>query len=184
VTDQGTPPITTPPVRRPPKRTPSRKPSHWVRNATIGIIGVFVLLAAIGSATSRQGLVTGPTAPPDVVASDEAVSSAEASEDVSPTPGGTSLLSIKGTGPTTSDPFQASGTSVDVAYTFTCPAEDSFTLNFYGTNASPLLPDVLASEFSTTGSDTANEPLNGNTGPFTFEIDSPCAWTVEVTGTP
>jgi hypothetical protein len=174
----------TPPVRTPPKRTPPRKPSHWVRNASIGVIGVFVLLAAIGSAASRQGNITGPTAPPDVVASDEANSSAEASEEVSPTPGETSLLSIKGTGPITSDPFRASGINVGVTYEYTCPADDSFTLNFYGTNGSPLLPDVLVSDFGTTGTDTLTETLSGATGPFTVEVDSPCSWTVEVTGTP
>jgi hypothetical protein len=73
---------------------------------------------------------------------------------------------------------------VDVAYTFTCTADDTFTVNFYGTNGSPVLPDVIASDFGTTGSETVNEPLNGETGPFTVEVDSPCAWTIDVTGTP
>ena len=174
----------TPPARTPPRRTPPRKPSHWVRNTTVGVIGVFVLLAAIGSATSRQGNISGPTAPPDVVASDDANTDAEASDAGSPTPAGSSLLSFKGTGPTTSDPFQASGTSVEVSYDYSCPTEDSFTLNFYGTNGSPLLPDVLVSDFGATGMDAVAEPLNGQTGPFTVEVDSPCDWTIEVTGAP
>jgi hypothetical protein len=140
-----------------------------------------VLLAAIGSATSRDANVAGATAPPEAFASQE---DPEASEAASPTPGGTSLLSIEGTGPVTSDEFHASGTSVNIAYTYTCPVEDSFTLNFYGAGVSPILPDVLASEFGTTGGDTANEPLNGATGPFTIEVDTPCDWTIEVTGTP
>ena len=173
------------PVRRPSaQRTAPRKPSHWSRNISVAVIALFVLLAAVGSAASRDRLVTGPTPPPDAIASSEADPGAEASESASPTPGGAGLLSIKGTGPITSDPFTASGTSVDVAYTYSCPAEDSFTLNFYGTNGSPLLPDVLASEFGTTGGTTVNEALNDTTGPFTLEVDSPCDWTVDVTGTP
>jgi hypothetical protein len=181
VTEQGTPPIATPPARATRQRTPPKKPSHWSRNITLAVIGVFVLLAAIGSASSREGSVTGPTAPPEAIASQDDV---EASEAASPTPGGTTLLSIKGTGPTTSDEFKASGSSVNIAYTYTCAAEDTFTLNIYGTNASPILPDVLASDFGASGGDTANEPLNGATGPFTIEVDTPCDWTVEVTGTP
>lgn len=182
MTDQRTPPIE-PPARPPRKRTPSKPPSHLSRNITIGVIGLFVVLAAIGSASSRDASVIGPTAPPGAIASQDEIDAA-ASESASPTPGSASLLSMKGTGPATSDEFNASGTSVDVAYTYTCPAEDSFTLNFYGTNGSPVLPDVIASEFGASGSATVNEPLNDTTGPFTVEIDSSCDWTVEVTGTP
>jgi hypothetical protein len=116
------------------------------RNITIAVIGIFVILAAIGSAANRDTTVAGATAPPDVNPSQDA---AEASEPVSPTPGGTSLLSINGTGPLTSDPFSASGTSVNVAYTYTCSTEDTFSLNFYGAGVSPVLPDVLAGEFGT-----------------------------------
>lgn len=181
MTEQGTPPIATPPARTVRKRNPPKKPSHLSRNITLAVIGAFVLLAAIGSASRRETNVTGATAPPEAIASQE---NAEASEAASPTPGGTSLLSISGTGPATSDAFHASGMSVNVAYTYTCTAEDSFTLNFYGAGVSPILPDVLASDFGTTGGDTANEPLNGATGPFTIEVDTPCDWTVEVTGTP
>lgn len=185
MTEQGAPPNTTPAGRTPRRRTPPRKPSHWARNSTIVVIGIFVVLAAIGSASSREANVIGPTAPPGAIASaSQDDSGAEALESASPTPGGSTLLSIEGTGPTTSDAFRASGTSVDVAYTYKCAAEDTFGLNFYGTNGSALLPDVLASEFGTTGSSKVNEPLNGTTGPFTVEIDSPCDWKVEVTGTP
>lgn len=181
MTEQGTPPVATPPARPPRRRNAPKPPSHWTRNITIGVIALFVILAAIGSAASRDANITGPTAPPEAVASQD---EAEPTDSASPTPGSATLLSIKGTGPITSDEFHASGTSVDVAYTYTCPVEDSFTLNFYGTNASPVLPDVIVSEFGTTGGDTANEPLNSTTGPFTVEVDSPCDWTIEVTGTP
>jgi hypothetical protein len=176
-------PTATPTGRAPRHRTPPRKPSHWSRNITLGVIGLFVILAAVGSAASREGSVSGPTAPPEAMASQD-TSAIDTTESAPPTPAGTSLLKIDGTGPATSDPFQASGAVVDVAYTYTCSAEDSFTLNFYGAGVSPILPDVLASEFGTTGSNTVTEPLNGQVGPFTVEIDSPCDWTVEVTGAP
>ena len=170
--------------RMPPQRTPPRKPSHRSRNISIAVIAVFALLAAIGSASSRTDLVMGSTAPPDAVASDESAPGPDSSDDASPTPGATTLVTIKGTGPLTSDAFQASGTSVEVAYTYTCPADDNFTLNFYGTNGSPVLADVLVTDYGTTGSDAVNEQLKGTTGPFTIEIDSPCDWTVKITGTP
>ena len=166
----------------PPRRTP-RKPSHWVRNASYGVIAVFVLLAVVGAA-SRPPSSTGPTTPTDVVSADESAPDDGTSESSSPTPAGESLLSIKGTGAQTSDEFHASGNSVGVTYDYTCPEESSFTLNFYGTNGSPLLSDVLVSDFGTTGTDTLTENLNGATGPFTVEVDASCDWTVEVTGTP
>lgn len=168
----------------PPRRTTPRKPSHWARNTWIGIIAVFVLLAALGSAMSRPTGNTGPTAPPDAGGTDAGSFDPNATEVVSPTPVGASLLSMKGTGPQTSDEFTASGDTVDITYDFTCPAEDSFTINFYGTNGSPVLPDVLASDFGVSGSDTVTENLNGETGPFTVEVDSPCTWTAEVVGAP
>jgi hypothetical protein len=164
-----------------PPRRPPRKPSHGTRNATIGVVAVFVILAALGSAASHRTDTTGPTVPPDLASSD---AGPDASEAGSPTPAGTTLLSITGTGPMTSEPFAASGNSVDVTYDYKCPAEDSFTINFYGTSSSPLLPEVLASEFGTSGSSTVTENLNGAPGPFTVEVDSPCTWTVEVVGAP
>jgi hypothetical protein len=184
VTEPGTPSVATPPVRGPRKRTAPKSPSHLTRNITIGVIGIFVALAAVGSAISRERAFTGSTSPTGDVSSQGQDPGLDESEAPSPTAGSSSLLSIAGTGPTTSDEFHASGTSVDVTYTFTCTADDSFTVNFYGTNGSPVLPDVIASEFGTTGSETVNEPLNNATGPFTVEVDSPCDWTIEVTGTP
>lgn len=184
MTEQGTPSTDVPPARAGRQRNPPKKPSHWSRNITIGVISIFVALAAVGSAMSREKAFTGSTSPSGAIASQGQDSGVSESDAPSPTAGGTTLVSIKGTGPTTSDPFQSTGLSVDVAYTFSCPADDSFTLNFYGTNGSPVLSDVIASAFGTTGSDVVNEPLNGETGPFTVEVDSPCDWTIEVTGTP
>jgi hypothetical protein len=71
-----------------------------------------------------------------------------------------------------------------LAYEYTCSAADSFTINFYGAGASPILPDVLVSDFGTQGSGTTTENLNGVTGPFTVEVDSPCTWSITVTGQP
>jgi hypothetical protein len=168
---------------RPPRRAP-RKQSHWSRNIWIGIIGVFVVLAAIGSAVNRESLVAEQSAPPDVVASGAVASEPDGFEESSPPAGGTSLVSIEGSGPMTSEPFEASGDTVDVTYEYTCTEDASFTLNFYGVYDSPLLPDVLVSEFAPGGSGTASESLGGSAGPFTVEVDTVCDWTVEVLGTP
>jgi hypothetical protein len=170
----------------PPRRPAPRKPSHWVRNASIGVIAIFVLLAALGSAASHRRNDVGPTVPPDLASSDLASSDVGpgSSEAGSPAPPGTTLLSMKGTGFKTSEPFAAGGDSVDVTYEYTCTDASSFTLNFYGTSSSPVLPEILASEFDTHGSSTTTESLNGAAGPFTVEVDSPCEWSVEVVGTP
>lgn len=168
---------------RPPRRAARKGQSHWSRNVWIAIIGVFVLLAAVGSAVNRQALLAEQTPPPDVAASGAIAT--EPADEVSPpvAPGG-SLVAIEGSGPMTSDPFNASGESVDVTYEYTCSEDASFTLNFYGTYESPLLPDVLASEFGAGGSGTASESLGGTTGPFTVEVDTVCDWSVGVLGAP
>jgi hypothetical protein len=172
------------PEMRPPRRAPRKGPSHWARNVWIAIIGVFVLLAALGSAVNRQSLLAEQTPPPGAVASD-AVPGEPGEDEESPsvTPGG-ELVSLQGSGAMTSDPFGASGETVDVTYEYTCTDAASFTLNFYGTYDSPLLPDVLASEFAESGAGTATESLGGMPGPFTVEVDTPCDWSVEVLGAP
>ena len=168
----------------PPRRAPRKGQSHWSRNIWIGIIGVFVLLAALGSAMNRQSLVAEQTLPPDVAASDAIPAEPGAGEESAPPAGGTALLTFEGSGPMTSEPFGASGEVVDLTYEYACTEAASFTLNYYGTYDSPLLPDVLVSEFGERGSGTATESLNGMTGPFTVEVDSPCDWLIEVLGTP
>ena len=107
-----------------------------------------------------------------------------AGEESAPPAGGTALLTFEGSGPMTSEPFGASGEVVDLTYEYACTEAASFTLNYYGTYDSPLLPDVLVSEFGERGSGTATESLNGMTGPCTVEVDSPCDWLIEVLGTP
>jgi hypothetical protein len=97
---------------------------------------------------------------------------------------GSMLFAFEGSGAMTSEPFGASGETVDLTYEYTCDEAASFTLNYYGTYDSPLLPDVLVSEFGESGSGTASESLGGMTGPFTVEVDSVCDWSIEVFGTP
>lgn len=169
---------------RPPRRPTRKGPSHLGRNIWIGIIGVFVLLAVLGSAVNRQSLLADQTPPPEAGASGAVPSEpGEAEESPSTAPGGT-LVALEGSGPLTSEPFSASGESVDVTYEYRCSEAASFTLNFYGTYDSPLLPDVLASEFAESGSGTATESLGGMPGPFTVELDTTCDWSIEVLGAP
>jgi hypothetical protein len=169
---------------RPPRRAGRKSQSHWGRNTWIGIIGVFVLLAVLGSAVNRQSLLAEQTPPPGAAASDAVPTEpGDAEESASVPPGGT-LLALEGSGPLTTDPFSATGESVDVTYEYTCPEAASFTLNFYGTYDSPLLPDVLASEFAESGAGTATESLGGMPGPFTVELDTTCDWSIEVLGAP
>ena len=169
------------------QRTPPRKPSHWIRNASIGVIAVMVLLGAIGSWENRQL----GNAPPPLPSAGPVASGPSASDvgfpDISPSPppSGQTLLSIKGTGPLTSDNFTASGDSVDVTYDYKCGANDSFTLDFYGANQSPLLSDnLVSSDPGDVDSSTTTENLNGMAGPFHVEVTSTCPWSVEVIGQP
>ena len=172
--------MTTPPI-------PPSKPSHWVRNASIGVIGVMVVLAVLGSAQNRQSGNVTPGAPASPAATD-AGSSADTDlpdESPSPLPSGSTLLSIKGTGPQTSDDFQASGDSVDITYDYKCGPDGTFSLDFYGANESPLLPDnMVTSDPGDTNTSTTTENLNGQAGPFHVDIISTCSWSVEVIGAP
>ena len=162
------------------RRTPTWKPSHWARNAWIALISAMVVLAAIGSATTPR--TSGPerSLPPELASGQPGEVSAEPTS----APPAVSLLKLEGEGMLTSEPFAASGESVDVSYEFQCSEEAGFDLNFYGTYESALLPDVLVSEFAVEGSGTTTESLNGAPGPFTLEILSGCTWSVEVLGQP
>lgn len=162
------------------RRKPAWKPSHVARNAWIGLISAMVLLAAIGSATTPRTSAPQQSLPPDLASADPGAASVEPT----PTVPAVTLLELQGDGMLTSEPFAASGDSVEVHYEFECAEEAGFDLNFYGTYESALLPDVLVSEFATQGSGTTTESLNGAPGPFTIEIASGCTWSVEVLGTP
>ncbi len=166
---------------------PPWKPSHWLRNASIGVIGVMVVLAALGIAANRETGAETPAAPGGPAATSAGATAPAVFPDVSPSPSpsGQTLLDIKGTGPTVSLDFHASGDSVDVKYDYTCGANDSFSLDFYGANKSPLLPDNLVSDDpGNSDSSITTENLNGMAGPFHVEVTSTCTWSVEVIGQP
>ncbi len=162
--------------------TPQWKSSHGLRNASIGVVVVMVVLAVLGFAAKPPTNSAASETPPVPAESDDG--SAFESPSPSASPVGQTLLSTEGTGPATSDPFGASGDAVDVTYEYTCNPADSFTINFYGAGPSPIMPDVLVSEFEAQGSGTVTEILNGSSGPFTVEVDTPCAWSVTVLGQP
>jgi hypothetical protein len=169
---------------RPPRRAARRGQSHWSRNIWIAIIGAFILLAALGSAMNRQSLIAEQSPPPEVGASDAVPTEPGTGEESPPAATGSTLIAFDGSGAMTSEPFGASGESVELTYEYTCAEAASFTLNYYGTYDSPLLPDVLVSEFGESGSGTVSENLGGTTGPFTVEVDTVCEWSIEVAGTP
>src|SRR6202142_4577019 len=99
--------------------TPPRRESHWLRNASIGVIVVMVVLAVVGSAVERQQGDQAPAGPagPAATAGGAGATPAEF-PDVSPSPppSGQTLLSIKGTGPTVSAAFPARGDSAHGQY--------------------------------------------------------------------
>ncbi|MGO9177748.1 MAG: hypothetical protein ACLQBX_02655 [Candidatus Limnocylindrales bacterium] len=167
-----------------PQTMPALGASHRLRTASSGVVATFVLLAVLACGGSTAG------------ATGNAASAAPAAVTAAATPvvaGGT-LLAVRGTGNKTSSSFQASGASVNVNWTYNCASASvapgasagsgTFSLNFYGTEGSPALSDQLVSEFGATDSGTTNEPLNGAKGPFHFEVDSDCTWSVTVLGAP
>jgi len=149
--------------------------SQRIRSTLVALVVLATVAAILGSCKGHAALSSSAVASEAPVASEEAVTE---------TPAGSILLSLSGTGPRTSDEFHSSGTSVDVSYEYTCAQENNFTVNFYGTNGSPVLPDIVADEYGTTGAASTVENLNGVTGPFTVEVVSECDWTVKVSGTP
>jgi len=169
-----------------PQTTPPARQSHWVRNSSIGVVVVMVVLAVLGSAQNRSMNVLAPAPPPGPATSDASASDEGfLDQSPSPPPSGSTLLSIKGTGAKTSDDFHASGDSVDVEYSYACGANDSFTASFFGASESPVLPDILVgSDAGASDSSITTENLNGKPGPFHIEIDSACAWSVTVVGAP
>jgi hypothetical protein len=149
------------------------------RRALVGLLVVVTAVAVVGC-KGRTPVATDAPALPDA----SAAAPVEPTDSPTPSPAGTVIVTLKGTGDKTSGPFTATGDSVDVEYTYTCQEASSFTLSFYGTNGSPELPDVLVDDFAAQGADTITESLNGASGPFTLGVVSPCAWTVKVLGTP
>ena len=144
----------------------------------VGVLVVVTSVALVGC-KGRTPAATDTPAPADA----SAAPSAAPSDIPTPTVAGSTIITLAGKGNKTSDQFQATGDSVDVKYTYTCAEPSAFTLNFYGTNGSPELPDVLIDDFAATGADTITESLNGASGPFHFDVVSTCDWTVTVLGT-
>lgn len=150
-----------------PRRTTAHTPSSLIGAA---VCATLVLAACHATVTPAPS----PTEPPPTI---------EASP--TPSPVGQTLVELKGKGNATSATFQASGEAVGVDFSYDCGADGaSFTLNFYGANVSPVLPDVITDEFGTTRADSVSEPLNSQPGPFHFEVVTDCSWTVKVTGQP
>jgi hypothetical protein len=160
-----------------PVTTPAKASRHSrrIRTVLVATVVLAAVAAILGSCKGHAALSQAAVASEAPVASEAAAS---------PTPAGSILLSLSGTGPRTSDEFHSSGASVEVSYDYTCAQEGNFTVNFYGTNGSPVLPDIIADEYGTTGAASTVENLNGVTGPFTVEVVSECDWTVKVSGTP
>ncbi len=156
-----------------PAKAPRRSQRIW--RTLVAMAALATLATMLASCKGHPALSSAPVASDLPVASEAAASA---------TPAGSTLVSLSGTGPRTSDEFHSSGASVDVSYEYTCSPEGNFTVNFYGTNGSPVLADVIVDELGTTGAASVVENLNGTTGPFTVEVVSACTWTVKVSGTP
>ena len=174
------------------------------RGKVVVVAVAVVVLAALAAAGGNSNTGTpsaspgGSTAPVAAAATsaptqaEAAVTPAPATPAPTPTPApaatAKTLLSVTGNGIKATKSFRASGDSVDVSYAFNCSSfgqSGNFQIMFYGASAlGPSLPDILANQLALKGSDTTTEYLNGNTGPFHMEINSECAWTVKVIGTP
>ncbi len=83
--------------------TPPGRQSHWLRNASIGVIVVMVVLAVLGSAANRQRRGRNPrragSARPRPLAARAQPTAGFPDVSPSPPPSGETLLSIKGTAP-------------------------------------------------------------------------------------
>ncbi len=170
------------------------------RGKVVVVAVAVVVLAALGAAGGNSNTGTpsaspgGSTAPVAAAATqaEAAVTPAPATPAPTPTPAPAAtpktLLAVTGNGIKTTKSFGASGDSVDVTYAFNCSnfgTSGNFQIMFYGANAlGPSMPDILTNELALKGSDTTTEYLNGSTGPFHMMINSECAWTVKVVGTP
>jgi hypothetical protein len=163
------------------------------RNIVIVAVAL-VVLAAIGSAMGKSQPSASPATviaspvPTATASAETAAPVALATPAATPEPTPRVLLSLSGNGIKTTKSFRASGDSVDLVYAFNCAAfgsQGNFAVMFYGASlGGPALPDILVNALAAKGSDTSTEYLNGAPGPFHLAINSECAWTVKVTGTP
>jgi hypothetical protein len=97
----------------------------------------------------------------------------------------TTLLTLSGNGIKDSKPFTASGDGADLAYTFDCTSHGSaghFALSVY--DRSGLSLDAVNYTLAKSGKDSETIYLANTAGPYHLAINSECAWSVTVTGTP
>lgn len=113
---------------------------------------------------------------------------AEPPAEVAPSALPTTLLTLSGTGNKDSQPFTASGYSAERTYTFDCTSQGSaghFALTFLDRNGVTL--DALnykLAKSGKSGSDDETVYLSNTAAPYHLSINSDCAWSVTVTGTP
>ena len=95
------------------------------------------------------------------------------------------LLTLSGNDAQTSAEFTASGDVADLAYTFNCTARGSaghFAVLFLDRSGVRL--DEVNYTQATSGADTSTVYLSNTASPYHLAIDSDCAWSATVTGTP
>jgi hypothetical protein len=97
----------------------------------------------------------------------------------------TTLLTLSGSGVKDSQPFTASGDKADLAYTFDCTSHGSaghFTQSLYDRNGVTL--DAVNYTLAESDKDSETIYLSNTAGLYHLSINSDCAWSVTVTGTP
>ena len=90
-----------------------------------------------------------------------------------PPPAARNLLVVKGSGTRRTRVF-TTGTDWRLAYSYACPGRATFVVTAYPER------DVLVNESAATGSDSVTR--HGAPGTRRLEVDSPCTWTLTVTG--
>jgi hypothetical protein len=161
----------------------------------VAAVVAILALVAIGSIGRTPDAAPGASPAPSIVGHAATPSSA-ISESLRPTatatPASTDtpvptpkvLLTFEGSGIKSSEPFAASGDSVDLAYTFDCSAFGSsgnFAVTFYDQNG--LAADSVK-ELAKSGKDTSIVYIANTAPPYHVEVNSPCTWTITVTGKP
>lgn len=119
---------------------------------------------AAALALGAAGCTSGSTADPSAV-------------EGSPAP--RTLLEVRGTGLTATEPFEADA-AWDVTYTYDCSsagAEPEFAL-FVQREGQPV--NVLAQNEDATGASGERSARWPHGGTYSLKVDSPCAWTVRV----
>ena len=156
------------------------------RTSVIIVAGVALIALIAVIALSRPPDTAHTASPAPSISGQPTTSAPTTSESIQPTPPPTStvLLTFEGSGSKSSEPFIASGDSVALAYTFDCSAlgtSGNFTESFYDTNA--LVLDTVK-EFAKSGTRTTVVYIANTALPYHLEVNSQCAWTIKVTGTP